>query len=58
MRIVYDDLAEFVAIRLRCENTRKMSKCAFCPFYDGCLIDDDESLHVMRCEIENGGESE
>jgi hypothetical protein len=58
MRIVYDDLAEFVAIRLRCEYTRKVSKCEFCPFYDSCLIDDDERLHVMRCEIENGGESE
>lgn len=58
MRIVYDDLAEFAEIRLRCENTRKKSMCKYCPFYDRCVIDDNECLHVMYGEIENGGESD
>lgn len=52
MRIVYDDLAEFTEIRLRCENTRKKSMCKYCPFYDKCEIDNNENLHVMCGEIE------
>lgn len=58
MRIVYDDIAEFAEIRLRCENTRKKSMCKYCPFYDRCLTGDDEFLPVMCGEIEKGGESD
>lgn len=56
MRIVFDDLAEFAEVRLRCENTRKKSMCKYCPFYDRCEVDNDSELHVMCCEIEKGGE--
>lgn len=52
MRIIYDDLSEFAEARLRCENTRKKSMCKYCPFFDRCDKNDDESLHVMCCEIE------
>lgn len=52
MRIIYDDLSEFVEARLRCENTRKKSMCKYCPFFDRCNINDDEALHVMCCEVE------
>lgn len=53
MRIVYDDLTEFVEVRLRCENIRKKSMCKCCPFYDRCEVGDDEKLHTMCCEIES-----
>lgn len=59
MKIIYDDLPEFIEVRLRCENTRKKSMCKYCPFYARCEIDDDRCLHTMRCVIErvrNGGE--
>lgn len=56
MRIVYDDLAEFAEIRLRCENTRSKLMCKYCPFYNRCETDDDENLHVMCGEIEKVGE--
>lgn len=56
MRIVYDDLAEFAEVRLRCENTREKLMCKYCPFYDRCAVDDNESLHTMCCEIAKGGE--
>jgi hypothetical protein len=55
MRIVYDDLAEFAEIRIRCENTRRKSMCQYCPFYDRCEVDENENLHVMCGEIEKGG---
>lgn len=55
MRIVYDDLAEFAEVRLRCENTRKKSMCKYCPFYDRCEVDNESELHVMCGEIEKGG---
>jgi uncharacterized protein (UPF0305 family) len=51
MRIVFDDLTEFTEVRFRCEFTRKKSMCHYCPFYDRCLTDDDESLHTMCCDI-------
>lgn len=51
MKIVYDDLTEFAEVRLRCENTRHKSMCKYCPFYDRCLIDEDENLHTMCGEI-------
>lgn len=51
MTIIYDDLPEFVEVRLRCENTRKKSMCKYCPFYDRCDVDDNENLHTMCCEI-------
>ena len=51
MKIVYDDLPEFTEIRLRCENTRKISMCEYCPFFDRCQIDDKENLHIMCCEF-------
>ena len=51
MRIIYDDLSEFAEVRLRCENTRKKCMCEYCPFCDRCAIDDNESLHVMCCEV-------
>ena len=53
MQIIYDDLVEFAEVRLRCENTRDSGKCEYCPFYDRCKMDDDESLHVMCCDIES-----
>lgn len=56
MRIVYDDLVEFAEVRIRCENTRKKSMCKYCPFYDGCKIDDSYNLSTMCGEIEKGGE--
>lgn len=52
MKIKYDDLPEFAEVRLRCENTRKKEKCHYCPFYDRCLVNEDENLHVMCGEIE------
>lgn len=52
MKIIYDDLPEFIEVRLRCENTRKKSMCKYCPFYDRCEIVDDRCLHTMCCEIE------
>jgi hypothetical protein len=55
MRIVYDNMAEFAEVRIRCENTRKKSMCKYCPFYDRCVVDENENLHVMCCEIEKGG---
>ena len=55
MRIVYDDLAEFAEVRLRCEYPRKKLMCKYCPFFDRCAVDDDETLHVMCGEIEKGG---
>ena len=55
MRIVYDDLVEFVEVRLRCENTRKKSMCKYCPFYDRCNVYNGEWLHTMCCDIEKGG---
>ena len=54
MKIVYDNLAEFAEIRLRCENTRKKLMCKYCPFYDRCAVDDNENLHTMFCEIDGG----
>lgn len=51
MRIVYDDLTEFVEARLRCEKTRLAGECNFCPFCDRCQIDSNENLHVMCCDI-------
>ena len=58
MQMIYDDLSEFVEVRLRCENTRKKLMCKYCPFYDRCEIDDNENLHTMCCAIrgEKGGE--
>lgn len=66
MKIVYDDLAEFAEVRLRCEFTRKKLMCKYCPFYDRCLVNEDENLHTMCCDIlsmqkhqiEKGGESD
>ena len=55
MQIVYDDLMEFAEVRIRCENTRRKLMCKYCPFYDRCLIDDLENLHVMCGEIKKGG---
>lgn len=55
MRIIYDDLVEFAEVRLRCEYTRNKSMCKYCPFFDRCLVGDDENLHVMCGEIEKGG---
>lgn len=37
MRIVYDDLAEFAEIRLRCENTRKSRCVSIAHFMTGAL---------------------
>ena len=51
MKIIYDDLAEFAEVRLRCENTREGEKCEYCPFSDRCQIDEDENLHTMCCDI-------
>ena len=51
MKIVYDDLAEFVEVRHRCHETRKKDMCHYCPFYDRCDICDVENLHTMCCEI-------
>ncbi len=51
MKIVYDDLAEFVEVRSRCSQTRRKGMCKYCPFYDRCQIDDVENLHTMCCEI-------
>lgn len=56
MRIIYDDLPEFVEVRLRCERTRKEAMCEYCPFYDRCECSDKRFLHVMRCEIKCEGE--
>ncbi len=66
MEIIYDDLTEFAEVRLRCEFTRKKSMCKYCPFYDRCQIDENETLHTMCCEIismqdtptEKGGEAD
>lgn len=59
MKIIYDDLPEFVEVRLRCERTRKEAMCEHCPFYDRCECSDSQHLHVMRCEIKcDGGENE
>ena len=51
MRIVYDDLAEFVETRLRCEFTRGKFMCKYCPFYLRCDTVDCENLHTMCCDI-------
>ena len=51
MKIIYDDLAEFVEVRFRCHKTREKGKCEYCPFYDRCRIDDVENLHTMCCDI-------
>ena len=51
MKIVYDDLAEFAEVRLRCENTRKKSMCKYCPFYDRFDVGYNQNLIVMCCEI-------
>ena len=51
MKIVYDDLAEFVEVRMRCSRTRENGKCGYCPFADRCQIDDVENLHTMCCDI-------
>lgn len=51
MKIIYDDLPEFAEVRLRCENTRKSFMCEYCPFYDRCQTDNNESLHTMCCEM-------
>lgn len=56
MRIVYDDLAEFAEVRIRCENTRQKSRCQYCPFFDRCEINDNNNLHTMCGEIRKGGE--
>ena len=58
MRIIYDDLVEFAEVRLRCEYTRNKLMCKYCPFFNRCLVDDDENLHVMCGEIEKGGGSD
>ena len=54
MRIVYDNLVEFVEVRLRCERTREDSMCKYCPLYDRCDIDDNKNLRVMYCQIKKG----
>jgi hypothetical protein len=54
MHITYDDLSEFVEVRLRCENTRKKLMCKYCPFYDRCEIVNNENLHTMCCAIKGG----
>lgn len=56
MRIIYDDLAEFAEVRLRCEHTRNKLMCKYCPFFNRCEVDDDENLIVMCGEIRKGGE--
>lgn len=61
MKIIYDDLPEFVEVRLRCEKTRQELRCEYCPFYDRCECGDERLLHTMCCEIErshNGGEND
>ena len=51
MKIVYDDLVEFVEVIIRCRQTRKCGKCGYCPFADRCQICDEENLHTMCCDI-------
>lgn len=64
MKIIYDDLAEFAQVRLRCEKTRENFMCEHCPFYDRCQVDEEENLHTMCCDIlsmqknQSGGEEE
>ena len=55
MKIIYDDLSEFVEVRLRCEKTREKSMCKYCPLYDRCEIDDERYLRIMDCKIETNG---
>ena len=52
MRIIYDDLAEFAEIVIRCEKTADKGKCMWCPFYDRCQVVDLDTRHVLCGEIE------
>ena len=38
MKIIYDDLDEFVEVVVRCDTTIKKGKCKYCPFYDRCDV--------------------
>lgn len=52
MRIIYDSLYEFSKVAIRCKRTVDKNKCEYCPFFDDCMIDDEENRHVQCAEIE------
>lgn len=47
MRIEYDDIFEVSQVVIRCNNTANKGMCKYCPFYDGCVVDEDENRAVL-----------
>lgn len=52
MRIIYDDRVEFAEVVIRCEDTVRAGKCAYCPFFERCDGCDLANRHVVCGEIE------
>ena len=53
MMITYDDMYEFAQVVIRCNDTARKGKCMWCPFYDRCLISEEENRHIMCGEVAN-----
>lgn len=62
MRIIYDDIVELAEVVIRCDNTERERKCAYCPFFERCDKSEFETRLVFCGEIkgaeEKGGASD
>ena len=56
MRIIYDDMVEFAEVVIRCEDTVRAGKCAYCPFFERCDGCDLANRHVVCGEIAQSNE--
>ena len=52
MRVTYDSVFELAQAAIRCNNTAEKGKCEYCPFYDGCTIDEQENRSTLCAEID------
>lgn len=52
MRIIYDDLVEAAEVAIRCDKTARKAKCAWCPFFDRCMMDQFETRSILCGDIE------
>jgi MoaA/NifB/PqqE/SkfB family radical SAM enzyme len=52
MRIIYDDTVELAEVAIRCNDTVRSGKCAYCPFFDKCAGGELEDRYVLCGEIE------
>jgi hypothetical protein len=52
MKIVYDDLEEFLVVSEHCKETAKAKECAKCPLYDICDFGDNNALPAVMENID------